>query len=357
VSCPISAVRSFDGDFSRSLEEAQRRKHDYVAEQVGIGTGWRPLGCGCGRLLAYTRARGGTGVGVTLSSAQLGACRQHGLEVYLEDAREIGRARFGAFDAVASLGAFEHFCSPGDYRAERQKEIYRDVFARVSSLLSPGGRFYLQTMVCGHNVIPASRIAPEALRAVPPRDSEEWYLALLGRQFPGSWLPFGQEQVIRCAEPHFRLVSSVSGRLDYIETINRWNARIRAPSFRKTLLKVELLPRWLTSIDFRLAFTSGVSANQVCFERELLDHYRLVFEWWENERAFVERVLGSASCRRFPPLGRTLLSAAGRLSGADYVVWTRVSRAADSRSRRANFWTLPVEVFGSGPNSIASGHL
>jgi cyclopropane-fatty-acyl-phospholipid synthase len=34
----------------------------------------------------------------------------------------------------------------------------------------------------------------------------------------------------------------------------------------------------LTSSDFRLAFTSGVSANKVCFERELLDHRRLVFE-------------------------------------------------------------------------------
>ena len=42
--------------------------------------------------------------------------------------------------------------------------------------------------------------------------------------------------------------------------------------------KFDVLPRWLTSADFRLAFTSGVSANQVSFERELLDHYRLVFE-------------------------------------------------------------------------------
>jgi hypothetical protein len=40
-----------------------------------------------------------------------------------------------------------------------------------------------------------------------------------------------------------------------------------------------------------------------------------------------------------------------------YVVPTRVSRPPHSRSRRANFWTLPVEVLGSGPNSIASGHL
>ena len=71
---------------------------------------------------------------------------------------------------------------------------------------------------------------------------------------------------------------SSSGRLDYIETIRQWRERFAAPSVRKTLLKLRLLPRWLTSVDFRLAFTSGVSANSVCFERELLGHYRLVFE-------------------------------------------------------------------------------
>ncbi len=277
---PDFSGAKFDGDFALGLEQAQRRKHDYVAEQVGIGPGRRllDLGCGWGPLLAYARARGGTGVGVTLSSAQLAACRRHGLEVYLEDARQIDRERLGTFDAVASLGAFEHFCSPDDYQAGRQAEIYRDLFARVSSLLPPGGRFYLQTMVFGRNMIPASQIDLEALRAVPPRDSDEWYIALLGRQFPGSWLPFGKEQVIECAEPHFRLASSVSGRLDYIETIKRWNARIGAPSLRKMMLKLRLLPRGLASADFRLAFASGVSANQVCFERELLDHYRFAFE-------------------------------------------------------------------------------
>jgi cyclopropane-fatty-acyl-phospholipid synthase len=277
---PDFSGAKFDGDFSLGLQQAQRRKHDYLAEQVRFGPGRRllDLGCGWGPLLAYARARGGAGVGVTLSSAQVAACRRHGLEVYLEDARQIDRARFGAFEAVASLGAFEHFCSPEDYEVGRQEEIYRDLFARVSALLPRGGRFYLQTMVFGRNMIPASQIDLEALRKVPPRDSDEWYIALLGRQFPGSWLPFGSEQVTRCADPHFRLVSSISGRLDYIETINRWKARIGAPDFRKRLLKLRLLPRWLTSADFRLAFTSGVSANQVCFQRELLDHYRLVFE-------------------------------------------------------------------------------
>src|SRR6201996_9550910 len=136
---PDFSGAKFDGDFSLGLEQAQRRKHDYVAEQVGIGPGRRllDLGCGWGPLLAYTQRRGGAGVGVTLSSGLAEACSPHGLEVYREDAREIDRDRFGSFDAVASLGAFEHFCSPDDYRAGRQEEIYRDLFARVSGLLPP----------------------------------------------------------------------------------------------------------------------------------------------------------------------------------------------------------------------------
>lgn len=265
----------YDGDFSLSLEEAQRRKHSYVAEQIGIGPGRRvlDLGCGWGPLLDFIRSRGGSGVGVTLSSAQAAACRRHGLDVHLHDAREVTRDTFGPFDAVASLGAFEHFCSPEDHRAGRQDDLYRGLLARIASVLPDKGRFFLQTMVFGRNMIPAERIDIRA-----PRDSDAWYLALMGRQFPGSWLPHGQEQIIRSAEPHFRLVSSVSGRLDYIETIRQWRKRFAAPSLRKTLLKLQLLPRWLTSPDFRLAFTSGVSANSVCFERELLDHYRLVFE-------------------------------------------------------------------------------
>lgn len=265
----------YDGDFSLTLEEAQRRKHEYVAEQIGIGPGRRvlDLGCGWGPLLNVIRARGGTGVGVTLSTAQAAACRRHGLDVHLRDARTVTRESFGPFDAVASLGAFEHFCSVEEHRAGRQDEIYEGLFGRIADLLPDGGRLYLQTMVFGPRMIPLDRIDLNA-----PRDSDAWYLALLRRQFPGSFLPYGEEQIIRCASPRFSVVSSVSGRLDYIETIRQWRSRFAAPSVTKTLLKLRLLPRWLTSADFRLAFTSGVSPNSVCFERELLEHYRLVLQ-------------------------------------------------------------------------------
>ena len=210
---------------------------------------------------------------MTLSRAQLAACRRHDLDVRLMDAREVTRDTFGPFDAVASLGAFEHFCSPEEFRAGRQAALYGELFEHVAGLLPDKGRFYLQTMVFGRNMIPFEEVDIHA-----PHGSDAHVLALLGRQFPGSWLPLGKQQVIDCAAPHFELVSAQSGRLDYIETITQWNARIGARSLRKSMLKARLVPRWLLSENFRLAFTSGVSANKVCFERELLDHFRFVLE-------------------------------------------------------------------------------
>ena len=265
----------YDGDFSLTLEEAQRRKHEYVAAQIGIDPGRRvlDLGCGWGPLLNFIRQRGATGLGVTLSSAQAAACQRNGLDARLSDARAVTRDTFGPFDAVASLGAFEHFCSEEEHRAGRQEEVYRDLFGHIAGLLPAGGRCYIQTMVFGRNMIPLDEVDIHA-----PRDSDSWYVALMRQQFPGSFLPYGSEQVIRSAEPHFRLVESQSGRLDYIETISQWRARFAEPSFRKALVKARLIPKWLTSPEFRLAFTSGVSANTVCFERELLDHFRITFE-------------------------------------------------------------------------------
>jgi len=264
----------YDGDFQMSLEQAQRRKHDFIASSLGIQQGTRvlDLGCGWGPFLRYAKGIGAVGTGVTLSSAQAAACRKNGLDVHIRDCRTIDSSTFGTFDNVVSLGAFEHFCSPDEYRAGKQDEVYDNLFQRTASLIPSGRKFFLQTMVFGRNMIPAEQISVDA-----PRDSDAFMLALMGKQFPGSWLPYGAEQVERTAAPYFELESKSSGRLDYIETIRQWRIRFAEPSLKKLALKLRLLPRYLFSADFRYAFASGISANSVCFQRELLDHFRFVF--------------------------------------------------------------------------------
>lgn len=265
----------FDGDFSLTLEEAQRRKHLFMAEGIRLGTGSRvlDLGCGWGPFLAYARGLGARGTGVTLSRGQADACRRHGLDVHVRDCRSITPDLFGPFDAAVSVGAFEHFCSPEDFAAGRQDAVYADFFRSVRRLLPPGGRFYLQTMVFGRHMIAADAIDIDA-----PRLSDGHVLALLQATFPGSWLPSGLDQIVRAAAPGFRVLSADSGRLDYIETIRRWRQRFAAFSLPKLAVKLTLVPRYLTSRAFRNAFVSGISANTICFERELLDHYRILFE-------------------------------------------------------------------------------
>ena len=111
----------YDGDFSISLEAAQRRKHSFIADQLQIAEGHRviDLGCGWGPFLAYLETIGAEGVGVTLSEAQVRACRRHGLTVSLHDCLDITDEKFGSFDGVVSLGAFEHFCSIEAWQAGR----------------------------------------------------------------------------------------------------------------------------------------------------------------------------------------------------------------------------------------------
>ena len=61
--------------------------------------------------------------GLTLSSAQAESCRNAGFDVAIMDCRTIRPETFGGFDAVASLGAFEHFCSIQEWAVSIEASI------------------------------------------------------------------------------------------------------------------------------------------------------------------------------------------------------------------------------------------
>lgn len=264
----------YNGDFSMTLEEAQEEKHRFIVENLNITPHSRVLdmGCGWGPLVSYISQQvGAECIGLTLSDGQAKACRNNGLEVYIKNCLEVKPEDYGNFDAVTSLGAFEHFCSVEQYKAGKQEEVYRGFFKTVHDLLPPGGRLYLQTMVFSKNMIDYEDIDINA-----DKDSAAYILALMEKQFPGSWLPYGSDMVIENAAPFFNLISKSSGRLDYIETISEWEKRYRSFNLKKYAYFLSLIPKYLTDSNIRALLTT--SPNKICFEREIFDHYRMVFE-------------------------------------------------------------------------------
>ena len=266
----------YNGDFSMALEQAQRQKHEFIAESLNIKEGSRVLdmGCGWGPFLKFIEERGARGIGVTLSTGQAEACVKNGLDVHLMDCRTISPAMFGKFDAIVSIGAFEHHCSKEEWKARKQDEIYYNFFRVVSDLLHEEKRFYLQTMTFGKNMIDADEIDINA-----EKGSDAHICALVEGIHPGSWLPYGREQIIENAKPFFKLISISNGRLDYIETIKQWGKKWTEFSFRKYLFYCSLIPKYLLNKDFQKRLDlSGIDPNRLCFEREIIDHMRFVFE-------------------------------------------------------------------------------
>lgn len=266
----------FNSDFSLTVEEGQRQKHKFIAESLNIKEGSKVLdmACGWGPFLNYVRQTGAEGIGVTLSTGQAEACVKNGLDVKIMDCRTIKPETFGKLDAVTCIGGLEHFCSVEEFKAGKQDEIYTNFFKTVSDLLPAGGRFYMQTMVFSKNTPSLNKVDINA-----DKNSNEYILALMVKQFPGSWLPYSDEQVIKNAAPFMKLISKSSGRLDYIQTIKCWRKKFRKFNLRKYMLYLSLIPKYITNKEFRhQVAVFKISPNKICFEREVMDHYRLVFE-------------------------------------------------------------------------------
>ncbi|HEY9361745.1 MAG TPA: class I SAM-dependent methyltransferase [Chitinophagaceae bacterium] len=267
----------YNGDFSLQLEEAQRKKHEFIADQLCIHPGSRVLemGSGWGPFLKFiTEQKGACAIGLTLSDGQYNACKKKDFDVHIKDCRTVKPEDFGSFDAIVSVGAFEHFCSPEEYKAGKQEQVYRDFFKTVSDLLPTGGRFFLQTMTFTEKMPALERLDINA-----DKNSDAYILALTAKHLPGSWLPYGSEMITRNAAPFFKVINISSGRLDYIETIRQWRKMVRSFSFKKYALYLRLLYQLMKDKEFRhLIQVFKISPIKVCFERDLMDHYRIVFE-------------------------------------------------------------------------------
>ncbi|MBE2167234.1 cyclopropane fatty acyl phospholipid synthase [Cobetia sp. D5] len=189
---------------AENLGKAQQAKLDLVCRKLGLAPGMRLLdiGCGWGSLAAYAaRHYGVEVVGITISAEQAALAREHcaGLpvEILLKDYRDPDfRRTVGSFDAIASIGMFEHV----------GHKNYATYFAHAAHLLRPGGRFVLHTIGSNQSDISA----------------DPWVNRYI---FPNGVLP-SASQLVRASEAHLVMEDWHNFGADYDPTLMAWRANL-----------------------------------------------------------------------------------------------------------------------------------
>lgn len=202
-----------------TLETAQLRKLDFHIEQAAARGAERVLDVGCGwggvlkRLVTVHGVK--KAVGLTLSKAQaewVAALDHPNVEVRVESWSE--HQPEGPYDAIISIGAFEHFARLDSTDAERV-EGYRAFFSRCSEWLRPGGRLSLQTFAYG------SRRRREEGR----RTAGTQFLAT--EIFPETDPP-RLDDIVAASDGIFEVEALRNDRRDYALTLKEWLRRMRA---------------------------------------------------------------------------------------------------------------------------------
>lgn len=241
-------------DEADSLEEAQIAKLDMVLDWLDLpeGGSFLDIGCGWGSLLKRAGERGFQASGITPIPEQVAWGKDQGFRVeqsLWEDYRSDE-----VVDAIASIGAFEHFATRGSNREERI-ERYGAFFASCAPRLRDEGMLFLQTICVLRLDLMRDR---KALREQVP--------AL--REFPGSMIPQGLGEISEAALPHFEVRRVIGRRADYGRTCRIWLERIQ----KQRELSVELVGERKVR-----HFEAYLNSAAMSFEKNWSTLYQLAF--------------------------------------------------------------------------------
>ncbi len=218
----------WEGD--EDLHTAQLNKIDWHLARSGAAGARRLLdiGCGWGGLLRRARESHGVAraVGLTLSAAQqrwIAALGLEEVEVRLESWAE--HQPEAAYDAIVSIGAFEHFARLDQSPAEKL-EGYRAFFAFCHRALAPGGRLSLQTITYEN------------------ADRSDFSQFFAEKIFPESDLPHLAE-IASAAQGRFEIEQLRQDRAHYARTARAWLSRLKARSAEaEALVGAETVDRY-----------------------------------------------------------------------------------------------------------------
>jgi len=215
------------------LEVAQARKYELICAKLDLQPGERLLdvGCGWGEMLIHAaRHHGVSGVGITLSRQQAELARARvaaagladRIEIRIQDYRDVTD---GPFDAISSIGMFEHVGRSAMQAYARQ----------LHDLLAEGGRLVnhaiSRPVVAGRDAPPSPlrmtmrRIAVAVGSRIPSRIDSE----LMRRYvFPDAELHEVGSTVTLLNEVGLEVRHTENLREHYALTLRRWVANLDA---------------------------------------------------------------------------------------------------------------------------------
>lgn len=233
-----------EGDDPKDLLSAQRRKLDYHLDAAGIARARHILdiGCGWGSLLerALTYVSVETATGLTLSDAQIQYITARNVpRLLVRKESWINHQPMDKYDSIVSIGALEHFASPG-YSAEEKIELYREFFQRCRSWLRPDGAMSLQTIAYG---------------TMRPDETNQLFIRQI---FPDAEIPQPYE-LVQAATGLFELTILRNDRAQYGRTCDLWYQNLRRRRAEAVVVvgeeKVAQYEKYLRLSSF--AFRSG----------------------------------------------------------------------------------------------------
>lgn len=218
---------AYFADGVRTLEQAQQAKCELIARKLDLRPGAQVLdiGCGWGGLALYlARTRRVQVTGITLSQGQLEVAQRRlkasGLDRQVKFRLEDYRDTEGQFDAIVSVGMFEHVGRPQ----------YPTFFEAVSRLLKDDGVALLHTIG----------------RLSPPGVTNPWIRKYI---FPGGYVPAASELFTAVESSGLKHSDFECWRLHYAKTLVEWQRRF---SVARPLIEGRMGERFCRMWEFYL---------------------------------------------------------------------------------------------------------
>jgi cyclopropane-fatty-acyl-phospholipid synthase len=241
-----------------TIATAQRRKLEFHRDNLALRQGDSVLdvGCGWGGML---RCLADASIDLDLTGLSLSPAQVEEAQARLGDRATILLGAWeehdahATYDAIVSLGAFEHFVRPGLDRSERIQAYGQFFRACFGWLTGEGRRLSLQTIAL--------------------EDQAEQIGSGLGEfftsdVFPASSLPRIGE-IVAAAEPYFRIVGLRADPDDYARTCAAWRSRLIAAREQATEC---------SSAEVVRHYRKLLLASEVEFASRSCTLYRIAFE-------------------------------------------------------------------------------